>query len=90
MTNKILNKFANKIVNALRIVEIGKFGPLYEQGVRADDIIIEINEDAGTWINLTKSLRFAGLGNDIKLRLFSNNGDEKLIEITPDQTKRIN
>ena len=50
----------------------------------------EINEDEGTWINLTKSLRFAGLGNDIKLRLFSNNGDEKLIEITPDQTKRIN
>ena len=74
----------------MRIVEIGKFGPLYEQGVRADDIIIEINEDEGTWINLTKSLRFAGLGNDIKLRLFSKNGDEKLIEITPDQTKRIN
>ena len=87
---RIRVNFENKIVNALRIVEIGKFGPLYEQGVRADDIIIEINEDEGTWINLTKSLRFAGLGNDIKLRLFSNNGDEKLIEITPDQTKRIN
>ena len=87
---RIRVNFENKIVNALRIVEIGKFGPLYEQGVRAEDIIIEINEDEGTWINLTKSLRFAGLGNDIKLRLFSNNGDEKLIEITPDQTKRIN
>ena len=87
---RIRVNFENKIVNALRIVEIGKFGPLYEQGVRADDIIIEINEDEGTWINLTKSLRFAGLGNDIKLRLFSKNGDEKLIEITPDQTKRIN
>ena len=87
---RIRVNFENKIVNALRIVEIGKFGPLYEQGVRANDIIIEINEDEGTWINLTKSLRFAGLGNDIKLRLFSKNGDEKLIEITPDQTKRIN
>ena len=87
---RIRVNFENKIVNALRIVEIGKFGPLYEQGVRADDIIIEINEDEGTWINLTKSLRFAGLGNDIKLRLFSKNGDEKLIEITPEQTKRIN
>ena len=87
---RIRVNFENKIVNALRIVEIGKFGPLYELGVRADDIIIEINEDEGTWINLTKSLRFAGLGNDIKLRLFSKNGDEKLIEITPDQTKRIN
>ena len=87
---RIRVNFENKIVNALRIVEIGKFGPLYEQGVRADDIIIEINEDEGTWINLTKSLRFAGLGNDIKLRIFSKNGDEKLIEITSDQTKRIN
>jgi len=87
---RIRVNFENKIVNALRIVEIGKFGPLYEQGVRADDIIIEINEDEGTWINLTKSLRFAGLGNDIKLRLFSKNGDEKLVEITADQTKRIN
>ena len=87
---RIRVNFENKIVNALRIVEIGKFGPLYEQGVRANDIIIEINEDEGTWINLTKSLRFAGLGNDIKLRLFSKNGEEKLIEITPDQTKRIN
>ena len=87
---RIRVNFENKIVNALRIVEIGKFGPLYEQGVRANDIIIEINEDEGTWINLTKSLRFAGLGNDIKLRLFSKNGDEKLIEITPEQTKRMN
>jgi len=87
---RIRVNFENKIVNALRIVEIGKFGPLYEQGVRADDIIIEINEDEGTWINLTKSLRFAGLGNDIKLRLFSKNGDEKLVEITSDQTQRIN
>ena len=58
--------------------------------MRSDDIIIEINEDEGTWINLTKSLRFAGLGNDIKLRLFSKNGDEKLVEITSDQTQRIN
>ncbi len=87
---RIRVNFENKIVNALRIVEMGKFGPLFEQGVRADDIIIEINENEGTWINLTESLRFAGLGNDIKLRLFSKNGEEKLIEITPDQTKRIN
>ena len=83
-------KRQNKIVNALRIVEISKSGPLYGQGVRADDIIIEINDDEGSWINLTKSLRFAGLGNDIKLRLFSKNGDEKLVEITSKQTRRIN
>ena len=87
---RIRVNYENKIVNALRIVEISKSGPLYEQGVRADDIIIEINDDEGSWINLTKSLRFAGLGNDIKLRLFSKNGDEKLVEITSKQTRRIN
>ena len=87
---RIRVNYENKIVNALRIVEISKSGPLYVQGVRADDIIIEINDDEGSWINLTKSLRFAGLGNDIKLRLFSKNGDEKLVEITSKQTRRIN
>ena len=87
---RIRVNYKNKIVNALRIVEISKSGPLYVQGVRADDIIIEINDDEGSWINLTKSLRFAGLGNDIKLRLFSKNGDEKLVEITSKQTRRIN
>ena len=87
---RIRVNYENKIVNALRIVEISKSGPLYGQGVRADDIIVEINDDEGSWINLTKSLRFAGLGNDIKLRLFSKNGDEKLVEITSEQTRRIN
>ena len=87
---RIRVNYENKIVNALRIVEISKSGPLYGQGVRADDIIIEINDDEGSWINLTKSLRFAGLGNDIKLRLFSKNGDEKLVEITSEQTRKIN
>ena len=87
---RIRVKYENKIVNALRILEISKSGPLYGQGVRADDIIIEINDDEGSWINLTKSLRFAGLGNDIKLRLFSKNGDEKLVEISSEQTRRIN
>ena len=87
---RIRVNYENKIVNALRIVEISKSGPLYGQGVRADDIIIEINDDEGSWINLTKSLRFAGLGNDIKLRLFSKNGDEKLVEISSEQTRRIN
>ena len=80
----------NKIVNALKIVEIDDFGPLYEKGVRENDIIIEINEEEGTWSNLTKSLRFAGLGSDIKLKLSSKNNEFKIINISPDQTKKIN
>ena len=39
----------NKIVNALKIIEIDNFGPLYEKGVRVNDIILEINEEEGTW-----------------------------------------
>ena len=77
------------IVDALKVVEIDNFGPLYEKGVRTDDIIIEINEEAGTWSNLTKSLRFAGLGNNIKLKLYTKN-DYKLVEINSDQIKKIN
>ena len=80
----------NEIVNALKIVEIDSFGPLYEKGVRTNDIIIEINEEAGTWNNLTKSIRFAGLGNDIKLKLFTRNKEYKLVEINSNQIKKIN
>ena len=39
----------NRIVNALKIIEIDDFGPLYEKGVRENDIIFEINEEEGTW-----------------------------------------
>ena len=74
----------------IKIVEIDDFGPLYEKGVRENDIILEINEEEGTWSNLTKSLRFAGLGSDIKLKLLSKNNEFKVINISPDQTKKIN
>ena len=77
------------VVNALKIVEIDNFGPLYEKGVRANDIIIEINEEAGTWSNLTKSLRLAGLGNNIKLKLYTKK-EYKYVEINSDQIKKIN
>jgi len=80
----------NKIVNALRIVEIDDFGPLYEKGVRVNDIILEINEEEGTWGNLTKSLKFAGLGNNIQLKVSSENKKFKIIDISSEQTKKIN
>ena len=80
----------NKIVNALKIIEIDNFGPLYEKGVRVNDIILEINEEEGTWSNLTKSLRFAGLGNNIQLKVSSENSSLKVIDISADQTKKIN
>jgi len=80
----------NKIINALKVIEIDNFGPLYEKGVRVNDIILEINEEEGTWSNLTKSLRFAGLGNDIQLKVSSENSSIKVIDISANQTKKIN
>ena len=71
-------------------IEIDNFGPLYEKGVRVNDIILEINEEEGTWSNLTKSLRFAGLGNNIQLKVSSENSSLKVIDISADQTKKIN
>ena len=40
--------------------------------------------------NLTKSLRFAGLGNNIQLKVSSENSSLKVIDISADQTKKIN
>ena len=80
----------DKFINALKIVEIDNFGPLYDQGVRSNDIIFEIDGNPGTWDNLTKSLRFAGLGEDIKLKLLTPKNEYKSIEITSEQIKKIN
>ena len=79
----------NVILNGLQIIEIDQLGPLYEKGVRANDIIVEINKDSGSWNNLTKSLRFATLGDDIKLKLLTKNNEYKLVEI-PAQIKDPN
>ena len=79
----------NVILNGLQIIEIDQLGPLYEKGVRANDIIVEINKDLGSWNNLTKSLRFATLGDDIKLKLLTKNNEYKLVEI-PAQIKDPN
>ena len=80
----------DKLINALKIVEIDNFGPLYDQGVRSNDIIFEIDGNPGTWDNLTKSLRFAGLGEDIRLKLVTPKNEYKSIEITSEQIKKIN
>ena len=37
-------------------------GPLYENGIRTNDIIIKINNEASNWNNLINSLRFIPWG----------------------------
>ena len=72
----------NKFVNGLRIVEIDNYGPLFEKGVKINDIIIKINDDQSNWNTLTSSLKFASLGNDIKFNVLTSNNKSKIIVIS--------
>ena len=65
----------NSIINGLRIVEMQNTGPLFEQGIKVDDIIIGINEENANWNNLISSLKFATLGENLKLDLINRNGE---------------
>ena len=65
----------NQIMNGLRIVEIQNKGPLFDKGIKIDDIIVGINEESANWNNLISSLKFATLGESLKLDLIDQNGD---------------
>ena len=74
----------NKIINGLMIIEMENAGPLYDNGVRANDIIISINDENANWNNLISSLKFATLGENLKLDLISNNVNQlKTIDFKP-------
>ena len=79
----------NNLINGLRIVEIDSVGPLYEKGASVDDVIIRINNNEGSWKNLTSSLKFAGLGNNISFEIFSNNNTFKSIEIESSEIEEL-
>lgn len=72
----------NKLVNGLRIVEIDNYGPLFEKGVKINDIIIKINDEQSNWNTLTSSLKFASLGNDIKFNVLTSDNKSKIIVIS--------
>ena len=74
----------NKIISGLKIIEMENAGPLYDKGVRANDIIIGINDENANWNNLISSLKFATLGENLKLDLISNNVNQlKTIDFKP-------
>ena len=50
-------------------------GPLYENGIRTNDIIIKINNEASNWNNLINSLRFATLGENLELNVLTSNNN---------------
>ena len=80
----------NKLINGLQIIEIDEIGPLYEKGIRAGDIIIEINEGESSWGNLTKSLKFAAIGDDIKMKLLTTSKEFKFVEIISSEIEKVN
>ena len=79
----------NNLINGLRIVEIDSVGPLYEKGATVNDVIIRINNNEGSWKNLTSSLKFAGLGNNISFEIISSNDTFKSIEIESSEIKEL-
>ena len=79
----------NNLINGLRIVEIDSFGPLYEKGASVNDVIIRINNNEGSWKNLTSSLKFAGLGNNISFEIISSNNTFKSIEIESSEIEEL-
>ncbi len=79
----------NNLVNGLRIVEIDNYGPLFEKGIGINDIIISINGGKGEWKNLTSSLKFASLGNNIVFEILTNDNKYKTIEIKSSEIKEL-
>ena len=68
---KVMYRQDNKIVEGLKIVEMENVGPLYENGIRTNDIIIKINDETSNWNNLISSLRFATLGEELELNILT-------------------
>ena len=65
----------NQIINGLRIIEMQNKGPLFDKGIKINDIIVGINEETANWNNLISSLKFATLGESLKLNLINQNGE---------------
>ena len=72
---KVMYRQNNNIVEGLKIVEMENIGPLYENGIRTNDIIIKINNEASNWNNLVNSLRFATLGENLELNVLTSNNN---------------
>ena len=72
-----------KVINGLKIIEMENAGPLYNKGVRTNDIIIGINDENANWNNLISSLKFATLGENLKLDLITNANQLKTINFMP-------
>ena len=78
--SRINLKINNKFMPGLRIIEMENVGPLFEKGIKTDDIIIGINDQTSNWGNLIQSLRFATLGENLKLDFYTTSNEFKTYE----------
>ena len=65
-------------INSLQIIEIDNKGPLFTEGVKPGDHILDINENAASWKNLKNSLSFASPNDQIDLKIFSGESIKKV------------
>ena len=73
-------KINNKYSSGLRIVEMEKIGPLFDRGIQTNDIITKINDQDSNWNNLIQSLRYATLGESLKLEFYTVSNEFKTYE----------
>ena len=78
--SRINLKINNEFTPGLRIIEMENIGPLYEKGIKTNDIIIGINDQTSNWNNLIQSLRFATLGENLKLDFYTITNEFKTYE----------
>ena len=78
--SRINLKINNELTPGLRIIEMDNIGPLYEKGIKTNDIIIGINDQTSNWNNLIQSLRFATLGENLKLDFYTITNEFKTYE----------
>ena len=73
-------KINDKYSSGLRIVEMEKIGPLFDRGVQVNDIITKINDQESNWNSLIQSLRYATLGESLKLEFYTVSNEFKTYE----------
>ena len=78
--SKVNLKINDKYSSGLRIVEMEKIGPLFDRGIQINDIITKINDQDSNWNNLIQSLRYATLGESLKLEFYTVSNEFKTYE----------
>lgn len=72
---KVRIKKNNNFIDGLRIIEMENKGPLFEKGVKTNDILVSINNENASWANLTSSLKFATLGENLSMEFINQKGE---------------